>query len=81
MDWVVTFVGEVVLWGVGALSILLLTFGLVRAAPVKKELLAQHPHDGRLYYQHNGCRYISTGTAQSLGGVVLAVLSLVIWGF
>jgi len=81
MDWIVTFVVEVVLWGVGALAILVLTFGLVRAAPVKKELQSQHPHDGRFYYKHNGCRYISTGAAQSLGGVVMAVLSLVVWGF
>jgi hypothetical protein len=37
MDWMLNFLSEVVLYGVGSMTIVALTFGKLRAAPIKAE--------------------------------------------
>ena len=80
MDWVIQFVGEVVFWGVGATVVLILSLGLVRAAPVGAEIANQAPHTGRFFYKHNDRRYVSVFVTQTVGALTLIATSLILWG-
>ena len=81
MGWVVSFVGEVVLWGVGAVVVLVISFGMVKPAPVSEEFREQHPHTGRMFYVHDGQRYVSTWFTQTVGAVALIAVALALWNY
>ncbi len=81
MDLVLHIVTEVILYGLGAVIIYVLSFGSVRAAPVKGEFLNELPGRGRLFYTHEGRAYISSDAAQVLAMFFLAGLALLVWWF
>jgi len=79
MDWMLNFLSEVVLYSVGGMTVFVLSFGRLRAAPIKAEWSGELKDRGRLVYTHNGVKYLSTGGAQALGAVVLVLLALLVW--